>query len=357
MKTYLEEIFGPIPINNKLWTGSATTLARACIAADNFVQQFLAKETIGKLFDAQTAQEVPAKDASRTRLRTMQEWCHLFGHGDGGKEVGPNFVAGSKHCNTEQLALELSHRLYDRKSKQVTVSAYLMPFKPILMASNLAGFLDFLQKKFKETGDKALHVLEQELSVVVTNVDAGDPVISRIRGAVDLYYGADPKGNYSFLIGEKELANEQELFFSTAGTDEERKHLAEQLADHFYFVWPIAWAIRYRVFVRKEKDATTPGTDFRNKDDDDDDDDTKDEKTNPMVNAPEASSFTWTKAIDHFFAGQREEMDYNEFRMLQWYFRLEMAKIISDSEFARVTEQFEERLSAAIALRGGGDQQ
>lgn len=39
-------------------------------------------------------------------LRTEQEWCHLIGHGDGGEEFFENFISGSKHCNTEQLAIE-----------------------------------------------------------------------------------------------------------------------------------------------------------------------------------------------------------------------------------------------------------
>lgn len=39
-----------------------------------------------------------------------QEWCHLHGHGDGGDERVPNFVLGSAHCNTEQLAIESAHR-------------------------------------------------------------------------------------------------------------------------------------------------------------------------------------------------------------------------------------------------------
>ena len=42
--------------------------------------------------------------------RTNQEWCHLIGHGDGGDETQQNLVAGSKHCNTEQLAIELGLR-------------------------------------------------------------------------------------------------------------------------------------------------------------------------------------------------------------------------------------------------------
>lgn len=61
-------------------------------------------------------------------LRTAQEWCHLIGHGDGGTEEYGNFVGGSEHCNTEQLAIETGQRTA-RKSYNVNlygkVTAYL----------------------------------------------------------------------------------------------------------------------------------------------------------------------------------------------------------------------------------------
>jgi hypothetical protein len=81
-------------------------------------------------------------------LRTNQEWCHLLGHGDGGKEELGNFVSGSKHCNTEQLAIEVGQRRIiqndmkvevegktgvaeipevKRKKFKAKISAYLMP--------------------------------------------------------------------------------------------------------------------------------------------------------------------------------------------------------------------------------------
>jgi hypothetical protein len=43
-------------------------------------------------------------------VRTEQEWCHLYGNGDGGRETPDNFVSGSEHCNTEQLAIETGQR-------------------------------------------------------------------------------------------------------------------------------------------------------------------------------------------------------------------------------------------------------
>ncbi len=68
-------------------------------------------------------------------VTTDQEWCHLFGHGDGGGEEFGNFVSGSKHCNTEQLAIEIGQRRIshsqDFKGNQLKltakITAYLMP--------------------------------------------------------------------------------------------------------------------------------------------------------------------------------------------------------------------------------------
>ena len=78
-------------------------------------------------------------DKNKLEILTDQEWCHLYGHGDGGPDVFANFVAGSKHCNTEQLAIESGQRKGKPKDLTVTVKAYLVPndlsFEP-------EGFLD-----------------------------------------------------------------------------------------------------------------------------------------------------------------------------------------------------------------------
>ena len=33
-------------------------------------------------------------------------WCHLIGHGAGGSDAATNILAGSTHCNSEQLQIE-----------------------------------------------------------------------------------------------------------------------------------------------------------------------------------------------------------------------------------------------------------
>lgn len=70
------------------------------------------------------------KVASGNYLPISQEWCHLRGHGDGGNEYPGNFVSGSIHCNTEQLAIETGQRLVTqqmpKKSFYLYTTAYML---------------------------------------------------------------------------------------------------------------------------------------------------------------------------------------------------------------------------------------
>jgi hypothetical protein len=61
--------------------------------------------------DAQAKKQWRNDNANQPlEVSTDQEWCHLYGHGDGGNETLDNFISGSKHCNTEQLAIEKGQR-------------------------------------------------------------------------------------------------------------------------------------------------------------------------------------------------------------------------------------------------------
>lgn len=77
-------------------------------------------------------------------VETLQEWCHLYGHGDGGKEELKNFVSGSKHCNTEQLAIETGQRKGKIQNLSARVTAYLYRnygsvFQSFIEAREVAG--------------------------------------------------------------------------------------------------------------------------------------------------------------------------------------------------------------------------
>lgn len=74
-------------------------------------------------------------------LPTDQEWCHLLGHGDGGDERLGNFVSGSFHCNTEQLAMESKERrgitqAAPKGTYELRATAYLFNDNMALLGNN-----------------------------------------------------------------------------------------------------------------------------------------------------------------------------------------------------------------------------
>ncbi|MGJ8573112.1 MAG: hypothetical protein ACSHXI_20695 [Hoeflea sp.] len=92
------------------------------------------------------------KNTQQTELTVNQEWCHLLGHGDSGQERLGNFVAGSYHCNTEQLAMEQGLRETTHRSTKgaylLRTTAYLMYGDGTIMAkdylANDAVYTDLL---------------------------------------------------------------------------------------------------------------------------------------------------------------------------------------------------------------------
>ena len=94
---------------------SATAYLNRILEADQ-----TAKEELGKIKGAGPITTSPVN----------QEWCHLLGHGDGGGEWVGNFVCGSYHCNTEQLAIESAIRQFSHHNHDMFMlhsTAYLLP--------------------------------------------------------------------------------------------------------------------------------------------------------------------------------------------------------------------------------------
>lgn len=79
------------------------------------------------------------KDRALGRFPTDQEWCHLMGHGDGGDERVGNFVAGSFHCNTEQLAIESAQRPTTHQSDRFLLNSTAYLITDDSMRRDLAG--------------------------------------------------------------------------------------------------------------------------------------------------------------------------------------------------------------------------
>ena len=81
------------------------------------------------------------KVASSNLLPINQEWCHLRGHGDGGEEYPGNFVSGSYHCNTEQLAIETGQRVVTQQSAEHTFALHTTAYL-LLDATNYKSKVD-----------------------------------------------------------------------------------------------------------------------------------------------------------------------------------------------------------------------
>lgn len=115
-------------------SASATAVTKFALGAiyNDQVTKNTWKTASGQLLGYPQARKplsTPALENLKTALRTQQEWCHLWGHGDGGSEIPRNFVAGSKHCNTEQLAIESGRRTRSDNMKG-KITAYLLPQQP-----------------------------------------------------------------------------------------------------------------------------------------------------------------------------------------------------------------------------------
>ena len=284
------------------WKGSATEFAAWAFAADPVVSSYWKEKSTALLKNDGLAAD--PTDPNRGKLRTTQEWCHLFGHGDGGREYPGNFVAGSKHCNTEQLALELSQRLFRAKKLRVKITAYLMPSGSAANKRNLQG----VALCFPGLKD----ILTTELLRQPADYRQWAEADDRRRTALRNYaLGATWPGDTMISVrGASPFVLRGAVYLRDATPEQRRAAVngfAEGVLSVLYPEIPIAAYMRYKVYVPKEDG-------------------------------------TYVKCIDHIFSGQREEMDYNEFRALQWSFRLKIAAAVGPDEIRSVWQQLREKI-------------
>lgn len=86
---------------------------------------------------------------SSNYMPVNQEWCHLRGHGDGGDEYPGNFVSGSYHCNTEQLAIETGQRLVTQQ----------MPERSFVLHTTAYMLRDAIDYKSSNDADRISQIL------------------------------------------------------------------------------------------------------------------------------------------------------------------------------------------------------
>ena len=126
----MKEALAERGVPNNVKAGSATAFTTWVLETDksakaSWAQVSSKKVALYKQYESNQKQNVLTE--KQATIRTEQEWCHLFGHGDGGNEDYGNFISGSKHCNTEQLAIESAQRYNKYKDLTAKVTAYLFP--------------------------------------------------------------------------------------------------------------------------------------------------------------------------------------------------------------------------------------
>ena len=202
-------------------------------------------DTARKSWNRQVLREKDPTPDDILEVRTDQEWCHLFGHGDGGHEVRDNLVSGSEHCNTEQLAIEIGQRRVTRNNHIDPEIRSLIKWKITAHLVTNDGTLrkgkrDELIKDCYGTYEPPVNVrsviddaLEQK-----TVLDALLKVASAIK-------------DRSSQLKDKKMDPASRRPTQLELTDLFRFH--RQVEHHFGIVFPLARMIHYRIFYDGEK--------------------------------------------------------------------------------------------------------
>lgn len=252
--------------------GSATQFANYVVRRDA-----VARDAWGILSKNATAHPKvdlrPAElEQKKAQIRTDQEWCHLYGHGDGGSEEVGNFISGSKHCNTVQLAIECGQRSRvddDSQSFTIKVSGYLFPglgWKKSAFTANDMAYL----KQFRWPA----------------TVDASAPDFAvRLKGALDQLLGNWSAIDFAALLpdaaqGDHSVPTTSE-FRSLSKGDQERikKNAQERLLGVQREYLPFGALVRYKIYMNQ------------------------------------------SKIFDFSYSAQQESFDYNEFKILEYTVR------------------------------------
>lgn len=194
-------------------------------------------------------------------LKTDQEWCHLFGHGDGGSEELGNFVSGSKHCNTEQLAIETGQRRVsqnktdflqkERNKLKAKITAYLIPNAGVWVSGKTYQDADLNKTLFKNVDKDAVKNKGYEFFEAVPETD---PVQYRLKLKTDV----SDTVNDALLRDEFEKLSDEINKHSETTADEKKKkkelfQLRRNLENHFFMYLPIARWMRYKIYYDNVK--------------------------------------------------------------------------------------------------------
>ncbi|MBC1190235.1 hypothetical protein PN434_02375 [Microcystis aeruginosa CS-558/01A06] len=190
-------------------------------------------------------------------LKTDQEWCHLFGHGDGGPEELGNFVSGSKHCNTEQLAIETGQRRVsqnktdfkevERSKLKARITAYLIP-----NAGTWVTGVSYTQDKLNKTLLTGVtdHTVKNQQSEFFEKVPNVSPDEYRLK------FKTNASGNIDDEALRTAFKKLSDAISDSATNLDKKKQLFQfrhNLEKHFFMYLPIARWMRYKLYYDGKK--------------------------------------------------------------------------------------------------------
>lgn len=274
-------------------------ITRSSLPATQFVQYALSNNGDEKV-KTQWSNDNDTMDVDGPQvLRTDQEWCHLFGHGDGGSEELGNFVAGSKHCNTEQLAIETGLRrvTQNKDTEEIVknrlkarITAYLFPNEGAWVERTYT--FDQLEKGFPLSAQSTNEIKQAYLSWMLRFFadDPSNSLQSSLREALGL---GDDNSQQPMDVSEDDLLkyglkepSECQIAYQdlsaaiTKKIDTDMRRMLFQfrgnIERNIFQMLPIARWMRYKIYL---------------------DDD---------------------KIFDHVYDAQSQSFDYNEARILDY---------------------------------------
>lgn len=257
---------------NNVKNGYTITSTASSLSATDFANFVIEHDNVAKeawKFDNKNCSDSPV-------VPTEQEWCHLYGHGDGGQEIYDNFVSGSKHCNTEQLAIETGQRKGKPGNLTVRITAYLVPSNEYVT-----------QKSF--TKDEIQNLFKVENTIIIAGGQDGLEKYLTENFFDDNNGGYELKGSYN---GEKGFVAFVKSKIDGAENNKPlRKALSRMLAKYANFYYPLARWIRYKIYHKDQK------------------------------------------IFDHIFDAQSQSFNYHEFKILKTTVERVIHLAINNSDF------------------------
>jgi hypothetical protein len=186
------------------------------------------------------------------KVRTNQEWCHLYGHGDGGNETFENFVSGSNHCNTEQLAIETGQRYAKVENLTSRVTSYVFPHE----------INQEVRVRFEDVKE-CLEKLGLEITITLSNKRGADEKQKRILSVVPSKKSNIQNGdikNLSELFSNLNIDDDNHIEFPKKLVNDiynKRNEATKKLADFITkkaYTYPLAKWIRYKLYIESQKE-------------------------------------------------------------------------------------------------------